>query len=67
MTRRIGGRPWTPQEDVILREMAAAGKHVVDIAVAMNRSEAVIRRRAKEDGIEIAKFRAHAESKPKEK
>jgi hypothetical protein len=65
MTRRVGGRPWTPQEDVILRELAAAGKRVFAIAIEMNRSEAVIRRRAKEESIKIAKFRAQTELKPK--
>jgi hypothetical protein len=65
MTRRVGGRPWIPEEDVILRELAAGGKHVFAIAVAMNRSEAVIRRRAKEESIKIAKVRSRAEMKPK--
>jgi hypothetical protein len=65
MARKVGGRPWAPQEDVILRELAAAGKLVFAIAVEMNRSEAVIRRRAKEGGIKIAKFRAQTELKPK--
>jgi hypothetical protein len=63
MARKVGGRPWTPQEDVILRELAAAGKLAFAIAVEMNRSEAVIRSRAKKESIKIAKFRA--ELKPK--
>jgi hypothetical protein len=67
MTRRVGGRPSTPQEDVILRELAAAGKYVGAIAGEMNRSEAVIRRRAKEARIKIAKYRAQSELKPKAK
>jgi hypothetical protein len=35
----VRGRPWTQQEDVLLRELAAAGKSVLAIAVEMNRSE----------------------------
>jgi hypothetical protein len=52
---RVTGRPWTPNDDVTLRELAAAGKHVVTIAVELRRSEATIRKKAKEIGVEIAK------------
>jgi hypothetical protein len=52
---RVSGRPWTPSDDVTLRELAAAGKHVVTIAVEMRRSETTIRKKAKEIGVEIVK------------
>jgi hypothetical protein len=52
---RVTGRPWTPSDDVTLRELAAAGKHVVTIAVEMRRSEPTIRKKAKEIGVEIVK------------
>ena len=61
MTRRVGSRPSTPQEDVILQELAAAGKHAVAIAVEMNRSASGIRIRAKQIGVTLAKF---SRSKP---
>jgi hypothetical protein len=61
MMRRIGNRPWTPREDVILQELAATGKHAVAIAVEMNRSASGIRIRAKQIGITIAKV---SRSKP---
>jgi hypothetical protein len=48
-------RPWSSKDDVLLRELAAAGKYVVDIAAEMNRSESVIRTRAKENDLQIAK------------
>jgi hypothetical protein len=50
---RVSGRPWTSQDGVLLRDPAAAGKHVVTIAVEMNRSESVIRKRAKDGGLKI--------------
>jgi hypothetical protein len=59
---RVSGRPWTSQDDVLLRDLAAAGKHVVTIAVEMNRSESVIRKRAKDSDLEIVK---KAKGKPK--
>ena len=55
MTGRVRGRPWTSEDDVMLRDLAAAGKYVVTIAVEMNRSESVIRSRAKENDVKIAK------------
>jgi hypothetical protein len=57
-----GGRPWTSDDDVVLRDLASAGKYVVTIAVEMSRSESVIRSRAKGNGLEIAK---KAKGKPK--
>jgi hypothetical protein len=46
MTRRmIRGRPWTPEEDVLLRGLAAIGRNVCAIANEMNRSEAGVRKR----------------------
>jgi hypothetical protein len=48
-------RPWTSEDDLRLRDLAAAGKYVVDIAAEMNRSESVIRTRAKENDLQIAK------------
>jgi hypothetical protein len=52
---RVSVRPWTPSDDVTLRELAGAGKYVITIAVEMNRSEPTIRRKAKEIGVEIVK------------
>jgi hypothetical protein len=62
MIGRVSGRPWTSQDDVLLRDLASAGKHVVTIAVEMNRSESVIRKRAKDSDLEIVK---KAKGKPK--
>jgi hypothetical protein len=59
---RVGGRPWTAEDDLLLRDLAAAGKFAVTIAIEMNRSESVIRSRAKDIGLEIAK---KAKGKPK--
>jgi hypothetical protein len=52
---RVSGRPWMPSDDVTLKELAAAGKYVVTIAVEMCRSEPNIRKKAKEIGVEIVK------------
>jgi hypothetical protein len=59
---RVSGRPWTSDDDILLRDLAAAGKYVVTIAVEMNRSESVIRKRAKDSDLEIVK---KAKGKPK--
>jgi hypothetical protein len=53
MMGRVSGRPWSSQDDILLRDLAAAGKHVVTIAVEMNSSESVIRKRAKDGGLKI--------------
>jgi hypothetical protein len=58
----VEGRPWTSDDDVLLRHLASLGKYVVTIAVEMNRSESGIRKRAKDNGLEIAK---KAKGKPK--
>ncbi|WP_159008966.1 hypothetical protein [Bradyrhizobium sp. S69] len=52
---KVRGRPWTSQDDLLLRNLTAAGKNAFTIAVEMNRSESVIRRRAKESDLKIAK------------
>jgi hypothetical protein len=62
MIGRVSGRPWTSDDDVLLRHLASLGKYVVTIAVEMNRSESGIRKRAKDNGLEIAK---KAKGKPK--
>jgi hypothetical protein len=61
----IRGRPWTPQEDVLLRDLAAAGKNVRAISNEMNRSESGIRKRANEAGVNIV-TRAPAGGQPLE-
>jgi hypothetical protein len=38
-------RPWTPEEDNQLREMAAAGKSVTLIALRLKRTEMAVRGR----------------------
>jgi hypothetical protein len=55
--RMIRGRPWTPEEDVFLRDLAAIGKNVCAIANEMNRSEAGVRKRAKETAVNIVNGR----------
>jgi hypothetical protein len=55
--RMIRGRPWTPEEDVLLRDLAAIGKNVRAIANEMNRSEAGVRKRAKETAVNIVNAR----------
>jgi hypothetical protein len=62
MIGRVSGRPWTTQDDLVLRDLAAAGKHVFTIAAEMNRSESVIRKRAKDNNLKIVQ---KAKGKPK--
>ena len=42
--RRVG--PWTPEEDALLRSMAAAGQSVAAIMKPLNRTAKSVRRRA---------------------
>jgi hypothetical protein len=51
----VGARPWTAQEDMFLRQLAAAGNYAARIAVDMNRSEAAIRKRAAVLSVKLAK------------
>jgi IS30 family transposase len=52
---RIGGRPWTTQDDDLLQKLAADGMSAPAIAAEMSRSDTTIRRRAKEIEVEIRK------------
>jgi hypothetical protein len=40
------GRPWEPEDDKQLREMAAAGKRVITIALKLKRTVKAIRARS---------------------
>jgi C4-dicarboxylate-specific signal transduction histidine kinase len=42
----LRARPWISHEDIVLQELAAAGKYAAAIAAEMNRSEAAIRSHA---------------------
>ena len=44
--RRVG--PWTPEEDGLLRSMAAAGESVAAIMKLLKRTEPAIRNRARD-------------------
>ena len=52
---RLASRPWTAHEDMFLRQLAAAGKHVAAIAAEMTRSEATIRSHAALLNLTLAK------------
>jgi hypothetical protein len=49
------GRQWTPEEEGLLRSMAAAGESVAVIATPLKRSAASIRKRARILGIKLAR------------
>jgi hypothetical protein len=52
----VARRPWTPHEDMFLRQLAADGKYVAAIAADLNRSESAIRSRVKMLNVTIAKM-----------
>jgi hypothetical protein len=43
---KVGARPWTAHEDIVLQRLAAAGKYAAAIAAESSRSEAAIRNHA---------------------
>jgi hypothetical protein len=59
----LGSRPWTPHEDIVLRQLAEAGKCASVIAVEMNRSESAIRNRATKLYLTLAKVQRGRKAK----
>jgi DNA-binding NarL/FixJ family response regulator len=51
----LRARLWTSHEDIVLQELAAAGKYAAAIAAEMNRSEATIRSHAALLNLTLAK------------
>ena len=63
----LASRPWTAHEDMFLRQLAAAGKHVAAIAAEMTRSEATIRSHAALLNLTLAKGQRGPKAKAKGK
>jgi hypothetical protein len=61
----VGSRPWTAHEDIVLQELASAGKNASTIAVEMNRSEAAIRSHAARLNLTLAKAQRGLKAKGK--
>jgi hypothetical protein len=61
----VGPRPWTAHEDIVLQRLAAAGKYVAAIAIAMNRSESAIRSHAALLNLTLAKGQRGPKAKAK--
>ena len=54
-TSLVAIRPWISHEDIVLQELAAAGKYAAAIAAEMNRNEATIRSHAALLNLTLAK------------
>jgi hypothetical protein len=61
----LRARPWTSFEDLVLQELAAAGKHVAMIAAEMTRSETAIRSRAARLNLTLGKGQPGPKAKVK--
>ena len=57
MSPVVGSRPWTPEEDELLRSFALSGTSAAAIATLMKRSEQAVRNRAVRLNIVLAKSR----------
>jgi HJR/Mrr/RecB family endonuclease len=53
-------RPWTPQEDDLLRKLALSGSNITTIAVQIKRSHSAVRNRAIKLNIVVARVRDEA-------
>jgi DNA-binding NarL/FixJ family response regulator len=53
----LGQNPWTPEEDELLRKLAASGESAASIAKRLNRNIPSIRNRVSRLNIALAKSR----------
>jgi hypothetical protein len=51
----MSGSPWTPEEDRLLRSMAAAGESTAAMATRLKRTPEAVRRRARLLKINLAR------------
>ena len=51
----MSGSPWTPEKDVLLRSMGAAGESTAAIATLLKRSHHAVRKRANLLEIKLAR------------
>ena len=62
MKRPLSSRPWTPEEEALLRSMRQAGKSTTLISAKLNRTVAAIKERASKIGAALKRTKLGAKA-----